>query len=107
PGVVSCTMPYAILIVGANDVSSFVDQLTHGGNPSPGALVAGLVGNVNAALNVVQGAGKVGVVLGTVPDISKTPRFQAALQLIPDPAQRAALAQAVTGLTQAVNAQLL
>jgi lysophospholipase L1-like esterase len=101
PGALPGPMPFATLIVGANDVGAFVDDRLNGRSPDPDALVSGVVGNVYTVLATVQGAGTVGVVLATVPDIGKTPFFLQALQGQP------ALAQAITGLTQAINAQLL
>jgi lysophospholipase L1-like esterase len=75
---------YAVLIVGANDVSDHLGDFLQG-DPTP--FVQELVANVETALATVAAAGDVRLAVGTVPDVTLTPSFQ---QLIPlgSPLQR-------------------
>jgi lysophospholipase L1-like esterase len=75
---------YAVLIVGANDVSAHLGDFLQG-NPAP--FVHDVVANVESALATVAAAGDVRLAVGTVPDVTLTPSFQ---QLVPlgSPLQR-------------------
>src|SRR5579884_3013872 len=89
-------LPCATLIVGA-----LVGQLLLGVHPDPNGVIPAVVGNVRTALEAVQAAGKVGVVLGTVPDIGVTPFCRDAARALP------LLARLVADLTRKINGQLL
>jgi lysophospholipase L1-like esterase len=88
---------YAVLIVGANDVSAHLGDFLQG-NPAP--FVQGLVANVETALTTVAAAGDVRLAVGTVPDVTLTPSFQ---QLIPPGSP---LQQEIAGAVAAANVQI-
>lgn len=84
-------LQHAALIVGANDVLAFL-----GGNPVP---LGTLAGNLRTALDTVQAAGSVSVVLGNVPNLAATPLFQA----LYTPVQLAGIQAVVQGANQQIS----
>jgi lysophospholipase L1-like esterase len=101
PGHLPGPLPFVTLISGANDISLFLEQRMCGVELDPLNLIAELVRNVAAALDTVLAAGESGIVLGTVPDISVTPRSRDLLRGVP------ALTQAICELTRTINTQLV
>jgi lysophospholipase L1-like esterase len=91
---------YVSLMVGANDMGAFLQSVLSNGPRDPAPLVSNLVANIKTALDTIQSAGKVAVVLGNVPDIGVTPFFRSAL------AGQPALLQMVTDVTRSANAQI-
>jgi lysophospholipase L1-like esterase len=90
--------PFAVLIVGANDMLRVLEMVLQTGRVDP-VLLAGLVANVAAALDRLQAAGA-RVVLGNVPDISVAPRSRQLLAGLPH------LSALITGVTRQKNADL-
>ena len=64
---------YAVLIVGANDISANLPAI-FAGNPTP--FVTTVVANIETALDTVAAAGEVGLVVGNIPDVGVTPYFR-------------------------------
>jgi lysophospholipase L1-like esterase len=87
---------YAVLIVGANDVSAHLGDFLQG-DPAP--FVQGVVANVERALATVA-AGDVRLAVGNIPDVTLTPSFQ---QLIP---LGSPLQQEIAGAIAAANVQI-
>src|SRR5205807_270023 len=68
---------YGVLIIGANDIQSYLANLTAGRSTDATPFVNQLVANVATVLDRVQAAGHVALVVSNVPDLSHTPRLQA------------------------------
>jgi lysophospholipase L1-like esterase len=89
---------YATLIVGGNDVSANLPSIL-AGNPTP--FVTEVVTNVEAAVETVEAAGPVGLVVGNIPDLSIAPAFQTK---VPSPVLRQEVSQAITLANQQIEA---
>jgi lysophospholipase L1-like esterase len=93
---------YAVLIVGANDVSAHLSDFVAG---NPGAFVTDVVANIEKALDDVAAAGRVRLAVATIPDVTLTPAFQAEVAPFgPDAA--AALTQEISAAIAAANQQI-
>jgi lysophospholipase L1-like esterase len=93
---------YATLIIGANDVGAFLQQINPN-NPAtldPAPFIQKLLGNISTVVNKLQFAGDVGIVLANLPDIGNTPFFLTALAKTP------AILQLLTAATNAANTQI-
>jgi lysophospholipase L1-like esterase len=91
---------YAVLIIGANDVSAHLSDFV-AGDPAP--FVSQVVANVETALHTAAAAGK-RLAVGTIPDVTLTPAFQAEIAAF-GPAT-AALSQEISGAVAAANQQI-
>jgi lysophospholipase L1-like esterase len=88
---------YAVLIVGANDVSQYLSSFEQG---NPSAFVSEVVANIETALTTLAAAGDLHLAVGDIPDVTITPAFQSQLQGQP------ALAQEISGAIAAANQQI-
>jgi lysophospholipase L1-like esterase len=68
---------YVCVIIGANDFRLFVERVANGSQEPPDPVVTTLVENIRAALDTIEAAGPVGVVLANVPDLGDTPGLAA------------------------------
>jgi lysophospholipase L1-like esterase len=89
---------YATLIIGSNDVSTFLPSI-FAGNPTP--FVSEVVTHIESALDTVAAAGPVQLAVGNIPDTSTTPAFQAH---VPNPFLRQEVSAAITLANQQIEA---
>jgi lysophospholipase L1-like esterase len=94
----SGAVQYATLIVGGNDVSAYLPSI-FAGNPTP--FVSEVVAHIESALDTVAAAGPVQLAVGSIPDISSTPAFQAH---VPNPFLRQEVSQAITQANRQIEA---
>jgi lysophospholipase L1-like esterase len=96
---------YAVLLIGANDVQQHLPEFI-AGNPAP--FVSQVTANIESAVNTIEAAGHVRLVLCTIPDVTLTPAFQAEIAaLAPSLAAAQALTGEISGAIQAANQQLV
>jgi phospholipase/lecithinase/hemolysin len=88
---------YAVVMVGANDI---LDYVKAGMGKNPTAMLLALDANVKKALDTLQHAGNVKLVVSIIPDLSLTPSLQKLLGNVPG-----ALA-AVAGLIKTANLEI-
>jgi lysophospholipase L1-like esterase len=67
---------YVSLIVGANDVFTHLPAIFSGPAAFIQSYASDVANNVARTVDVVKGAGDVGIVIGNVPDVTMTPAFQ-------------------------------
>ncbi len=94
------TIDAVVLLIGANDVQQDVPLLLTNPASFVPTFVSTVVGNVEAAVNAVVAAGHVKLVVGTVPDVTVTPAFQA--EGLP-PAATQAIQYAITQANQQIE----
>jgi lysophospholipase L1-like esterase len=96
---------YAVLIIGANDIGAYLNQVIANVSqgkavPDFGPTLQTIMANLTQALTTLQAAGNVRIILGTIPDISQTPYLQQQF------AGNADLTKLVAGVTSATNQQI-
>ncbi len=67
----------ATLIIGMNDIVAYLMTVNSGGSPDATPFVNKLAMDVQMAVDTAQTGGKVRLVIGNVPDITKLPQIQA------------------------------
>ena len=88
---------YAVVIVGANDVSQYLPQFEQG---DPTSFINEVVGNIEMALSTVGSAGPVHLAVGDIPDVTLTPAFQSEIP------SGSPLAQEISGAIAVANVEI-
>jgi lysophospholipase L1-like esterase len=91
---------YAVLMVGANDITANLPTIL-AGNPQP--FVSTVVANIETAVDTVADAGHVKLVVSNIPDVSITPGFQFFISSLGLPAS---VLPEVTTAVQMANTQI-
>lgn len=94
------TVTDAVLMVGSNDLINYLTAVQQGSNPDTGPIVASLVNNLKQAIETIQAAGQVHLVVANIPDFTKTPQIKQALL------GQSSLLNTVSNLVSTANQQI-